>query len=128
MRFGYTIIYVANVEATLSFYSDAFGLKQRFLHESKQYGELDTGKTTLAFSSEKLAKANGISFTKNDTNQTAAGFEIALVTDDVDKSYQKACVKGALAVREPIQKPWEQVVAYVRDINGILIEICSPME
>lgn len=28
---------------------------------------------------------------------------------------------------EPFEKPWGQTVGYVRDINGVLIELCSPM-
>ena len=39
----------------------------------------------------------------------------------------------AVAVRavgyvEPHAKPWGQVVAYVRDLNGFLVELCSAME
>ncbi len=30
-------------------------------------------------------------------------------------------------VVEPNTKPWGQVVAYVRDLDGFLIEICTPM-
>ena len=48
MKLGYTIIYVPNVEASLAFFERAFGLKQKFLHESGTYGELDTGETTLS--------------------------------------------------------------------------------
>lgn len=43
MKFGYTIIYFANVEATVLFYESAFGIKRRFVHESNQYAEMDTG-------------------------------------------------------------------------------------
>ena len=54
MKFGYTIIYVPNVGASLAFFEKAFGFKQRFLHESGTYGELDTGETTLAFAAHTL--------------------------------------------------------------------------
>lgn len=57
MKFGYTIIYVADVAQSLAFFDQAFGLKIRFLHESG-YGELETGATTLAFASHTLGKAN----------------------------------------------------------------------
>lgn len=127
MRFGYTIIYVPNVPAALHFYQEAFGLEQSFLHESEQYGELLTGDTKLAFVSEDLSKSNGIKFVSNHRNRDAAGFEIALVTDDVSKAFNKAIDAGALLIQEPKQKPWGQTVAYVRDLNGVLIEICSPM-
>lgn len=53
MQFGYTIIFVPDVEAVLSFYEQAFLLKKLFIHESLQYGELETGSTKLAFASGK---------------------------------------------------------------------------
>ena len=127
MKFGYTIIYVADVESTMAFYTKAFGLEQQFLHESKQYAELNTGTTKLAFVSNTLAKSNGVDFIKNSLKNTAAGFEIALVSEDVDQSYNHALSNGAIKVKEPTTKPWGQKVAYVRDLNGILVEICSPI-
>ena len=57
----------------------------------------------------------------------AAAFEIGLVTEDVQSDYDKAVAGGAIAVSPPSEKPWGQVVSYVRDINGFLVEICSPM-
>ena len=51
MKFKYAILYVENVEKTLEFYQQAFGFKTAFLHESVDYGELDTGCTTISFSS-----------------------------------------------------------------------------
>ncbi len=127
MYFGYTIIYVPDVEAALSFYELAFDLVRLFLHESKQYGELDTGSTKLAFASESLAKSNDVVFVNNRAVTKAAGFEIAFVTDDVLSAYKKAVAVGAIAVKEPHIKPWGQTISYVRDLNGVLIEICSPI-
>ena len=40
MRFRYTILYVAEVAASLDFYQRAFGLQIKMLHESGDYGEL----------------------------------------------------------------------------------------
>ena len=128
MQFGYMIIYVPDVELALAFYEQAFNLERAFLHKSKQYGELKTGATKLVFVSESLALSNGVDFTKNQSDQPAAGFEIALVTDEVEEAYRHACEQGAFAVTEPTQKPWGQTVAYVRDLNGVLVELCSPMD
>lgn len=33
---------------------------------------------------------------------------------------------GATEAKPPAEKPWDQTVAYVRDLNGFLVEICSP--
>ncbi len=127
MQLGYTILYVADVPATLSFYERAFGLKQRFLHESGLYGEMETGATTLAFAGEAMAAMNGAEIRPNRADAPAAGFELAFVTGDPPAAYAVALAAGAVAVAPPVAKPWGQVVAYVRDLNGCLVEICSPM-
>lgn len=59
MKLKYTILYVESVSATLDFYEKSFGFKTKFLHEAGDYGELDTGETTLSFSSLKLMKDLG---------------------------------------------------------------------
>jgi lactoylglutathione lyase len=128
MRLGYIILYVPDVPVTLAFYERAFGLKRRFLHESNAYGELDTGSTALAFAAESLVELNGVSVRPNRRSDPPAGAEVGLVTDDVAAAYRKAVSAGALAYKEPAEKPWGQTVGYVRDNNGFLVEICSPME
>jgi hypothetical protein len=45
MKFGYTIIYVLDVAASLSCFEAAFGFARRFLHEPGDYGELESGVT-----------------------------------------------------------------------------------
>lgn len=128
MKFGYTILYVEDVEKTLLFYENAFGMVRHFLHESKQYGELDTGETKLAFASGDLARSHGVDFVDNDASKhKAPGFEIAFVSDDIKQSYDRALRHGARSVKGPAMKPWGQEVAYVRDLNGILVELCTPM-
>lgn len=56
-----------------------------------------------------------------------SAFEIGLVTTDVAAAFKKAIAAGAVSVSEPKTKPWGQTVAYVRDLNGFLVEICSPI-
>ena len=58
VRFAYTIAYVRNVHRSVTFYEQAFGLKRRFVDESGQYAEMETGKTTLAFASNELGASN----------------------------------------------------------------------
>ncbi len=127
MKLGYVIVYVADVPATLAFYESCFGLARRYLHDSKMYGELETGGTALAFAAESLIELNGLSARKNRSGDEPAGAEIGLVTSDVGAAYDRAVSAGAEACKEPASKPWGQTVAYVRDLNGFLVEICSPM-
>ncbi len=128
MRLGYLILYVPDVPATLAFYERAFGLSRRFLHESNTYGEMETGSTALAFASESLIELNGVKARRNRPDETPAGAEVGLVTEDVRAAYRKALAAGAIGYAEPIEKPWGQTVGYVRDNNGFLVEICSPMD
>ena len=71
MKFGYTILYVEDVEKTIEFYESAFGLNKLFIHESGDYGELDTGDTKLAFVSYELAESNDVGFSKPQNNETS---------------------------------------------------------
>jgi len=128
MKFGYTIIYVTDVLASLTFFDRAFGLKTRFIHESGGYGELDTGQTTLAFASHTLGSSNlPNGYVAADASILPLGTEIALLTDDVVTAYQHAIQAGATSLKQPIQKPWGQTVAYVRCPDGTLVELCSPI-
>lgn len=128
MKFGYTIVYVPSVTDSLTFYKEAFGFETRFLHDSEQYGELETGATVLAFASHAMGEMNlGGLYQKTDPNSVPLGVELAFVTDNVASAYAKAVAAGASPIKEPIEKPWGQVVAYVRAKDGSLIELCSPI-
>ena len=122
MRFGYTILYVRDVPASVEFYERAFGLERRLLHESGQYAELETGATALAFAAHELAAES----VRDLADREPAGFEVCLVDEDVEAAYARAVEAGAAAVSEPEEKPWGQRTAYVRDPDGTLIEIASP--
>jgi lactoylglutathione lyase len=126
VRFGYTILYVRDVAASVEFYERAFQQARRLLHESGQYAELETGPTTLALAAHELASANLPG--QRDPGDRSAGdrFEVCFVTEDVEGAFARALEAGAEAVSEPQVKPWGQHAAYVRDPDGTLVEIASP--
>ena len=126
MILRYTILYVADVAATLAFYERAFALKRLFLHESGDYGELATGETKLAFSSVALMAQLGK--TPGKPSADAPVFEIAFETDDVSAAFDRAVAAGAKPVQEVRNEPWGQTTSYVSDPNGYLVEICSPVQ
>lgn len=127
MRLGYVIIYVKDIQETVMFYEKAFELKRRFIHESGAYAEMETGSTALAFVDEKFVK-DALPFRLNRSTEDAAGIEISLVTENVEDQFDKAIKAGAVSIVKPTQKPWGQLVSYVKDINGCLVEICSPIQ
>jgi lactoylglutathione lyase len=128
MQFAYTIVYVADVPASLDFYERAFGLQRRFLHESGAYGELDTGSTALAFVDHETARDSiGGDYIAADTSARPLGMEIGFATADVAAAYERALAAGATGLTAPVTKPWGQTVAYVRCPDGSLVELCTPM-
>lgn len=119
VKFGYTILYVDNVEESISFYENAFGFSRKFVSPDNDYGELITGETTLSFASKKLAATNlKDGFIESSLEDKPFAIEIGFITDNVPELLQKATSFGAVIVAEPVEKPWGQIVAYARDLNG----------
>lgn len=125
LKFKYTILYVENVIDTIAFFENAFGFKRAMLHESGDYGELDTGSTTLSFSSIKLMTNIGKNPGRANIKQPT--FEIAFETNDVPSALKKALSAGATLIQDTEDMPWGQTTAYVSDMNGFLIELCTPV-
>ncbi|WP_163398932.1 VOC family protein [Flavobacterium fluviatile] len=126
VKFGYTILYVEDVEKSIAFYETAFGFSRKFITPENDYGELSTGETTISFASKKLASENlSDGFIESSLEDKPFAIELGFITENVGELVQKATSLGAVLVTEPKQKPWGQIVAYIRDLNGFLIEICT---
>jgi uncharacterized glyoxalase superfamily protein PhnB len=129
IQYAYTILYVKDVVQTIEFYNKAFGFKEKFTTPEKDYGEIISGATTIAFANLELAKSNfKESFSVSNLEQKAFGIELAFTTADVKKMLDKAIANGAVQLADVQTKPWGQEVGYIRDLNGFIIEICTPMK
>lgn len=120
MKLGALIVYVEDVGAAVEFYERAFGLERGGVG-TDEYSELKAGsETLLAFAArsfiERQTPGHGL---------PPQGFEVVLVADDVQAAFDRAVREGAEAVLAPEQKPWGQVVSYVRAPDGTLVELCS---
>jgi lactoylglutathione lyase len=129
VKLGYAIFYVSDVTKSIEFYETAFDFKRKFITPENDYGELLTGETTISFVSKELANSNlKNGFTESSLINKPFGIELALLTDNVQVIIEKAVELGAVITEEPIQKPWGQTVGYIRDIDGFLLEVCTPMK
>lgn len=129
MKYAYTILYVENVAETIAFYEKAFGFSRKLLTPENDYGELISGETTIAFASIELGNANfKRGFEKISNSKKPFGVELAFTTDDIEKDFQNAINSGATEFEPLTEKPWGQKVGYLRDNNGFLIEVCTPMK
>ena len=128
MKLGYTIIYVPDVAASLAFFETAFGFTRGFVYETGTYGELNTGETTLAFAAHELGHTNFPGgHVEAHSSAQPLGFELALVTDNVQAAHDKAIAAGATEIAPPTRKPWNQTVSYLRCPDGTLVELCTPI-
>lgn len=129
MKYAYTILYVENVSETIEFYEKAFGFSRKFITPENDYGELLTGETTIAFASTELAKSNLKSGFEKATNfGKPFGIELAFTTENIEIDFQNAINSGATEFEPLTEKPWGQKVGYLRDNNGFLIELCTPIK
>lgn len=128
LQFAYTVIYVKDVIKTIEFYEKAFGFKRTFVADTAEFGQLDTGGTALSFASiDLIEKELPGGFIAGDAQKQPLGVEVAFATPDVDQAFKTALAAGAVEVTPPAAKPWGQTVGYMRDINGFLVELCTPM-
>jgi uncharacterized glyoxalase superfamily protein PhnB len=89
---------------------------------------MDTGSTVLGFASFALAKQNlKKEFRAINAKEPIVGCEISFLTTDLKKSLNIALKAGAELIAPAEDKPWGQTIAYLRDFNGILIELGTEM-
>jgi catechol 2,3-dioxygenase-like lactoylglutathione lyase family enzyme len=124
-KLGFVLLYTPSVPAKIAFYEKAFGAERKYIAENEAYGEL-AGAIPLSFVNEDFARGNGTNFVPARAADRPPAVEIGFVFDDVEAAYRRAVAAGATPVSPPAQKPWGQTVAYVRDDDGILVEICTP--
>ncbi len=129
MKYADTILYVENVVETVGFYKKAFGFNQKFVTPENDYGELISGETTIAFASLELGNSNFKNgFEKITTSGKPFGAELTFTTENIETDFQNAINSGATELEPLTEKPWGQKVGYLRDNNGFLIEICTPIK
>jgi uncharacterized glyoxalase superfamily protein PhnB len=109
-KLGFVLLYTKDVPAKLAFYARAFGTEKAFLSPTATYGQI-AGDVPIGFAA---------------VPEPPAKVEVGFIVDDVDAAYRRALEAGCAAHAAPEDKPWGQRVAYVKDDDGVLVEICTP--
>jgi lactoylglutathione lyase len=127
LQFRYTGFFVNDVPATVAFYDEAFGFRLRYMHPSSGYAELETGDTLLCFVSDAFVQGanllGGMIYVPNKANADPAAAQVAFVTDNMEADWARALAAGASIVKPPEAKPWGQTAGYLRDCNGVIVEL-----
>lgn len=122
------MVWVPDVRATTEFWAKAFDVPARWVRDEGDYAQLETGATTLQFADEGAAPGSGVEIAPNRIERPAPGIQVSLAVEDVPAAFERAVGAGARPVAEPVTKPWGQAVAYVRDLDGLLVELSSAMD
>jgi lactoylglutathione lyase len=121
---------VSDVRSSVEFYGQAFGLGLHYMHPSGGYAELDSGAAVLAFLSEafveKVDLLGGVPIALNRPSAPASSAHIALWSTEIEEDWRRAIAAGATVVKALEAKPWGQIAGYVRDRDGIIVELCTP--
>lgn len=121
----YVILYVEDFDKTMHFYKGILGLTIKMQQGS--YVEFDTGATTLSINTRESVREE-IGLVVVDSPTASQTFEIGFVVVDVAATIEMLRDQDVVIVKEPVTKPWGQIVAYVADPDGHYIEICSDIE
>ena len=127
MRLARVIRHVPDVTASADFYARAFGLVQR-IALGEDYVAMETGDTVLGFAREGfIARETGLAFAPSRADGPPGTQEIAFEVEDVRAAHAHALSEGATELVAPIDKPWGQTMSYLRDPDGGLVQLCSPL-
>lgn len=123
---GGVILYVPDVEKSVAFYEAAFGCEVAMRAPGGTYVQL-SGPVPLSLCDEADAQTSlPVPFRPSRATEAPSACELMLIFADVPAAYARAVKAGAVGVVAPQTKPWGQVVSYVRDLNGVLVELCAP--
>ena len=116
--------HVPDARASADFYARAFGLTEK-LALGEDYIAMETGETVLGFAQEGFfARETGLELAPPHRD---GGQEVAFEVIDVAAAHAHALAQGASEVLAPMDKPWGQRLSYLRDPDGGLVQLCSPI-
>jgi lactoylglutathione lyase len=120
-----TVLHVDDVQRSVVFYEQALGLRRAFVDEHHLYAEMETGSTKLALTQRAFAAEQACDTAAGGLDVPPPATELAFTVDDVQRALDATLAAGAVLVRSPATKYWGQTVAYVRDPDGYLVQICT---
>jgi lactoylglutathione lyase len=122
-KLGFVIMYTRDVAKKVAFYDRAFGMQKGRIADKEVYGEMLGGDVKLQFVQEEFARRYVPDFLPNRLERPAAGVEIGFLFDDVAAAYHHAIDAGCTSVAAPEKRPWGPTIAFVRDDEGVLVEM-----
>lgn len=124
---AFPMLYVTDVPATVAFYERGLGAVLDHAHEDGSYAEIRLGSVMVGLADAADARQHlPVPFLPNAPDEEPAAFELYVEVDDADEASERATNASAILLGPPVDKPWGRRVAYLRDPNGVVVELSSP--
>lgn len=116
---SHTILFVADLDASVAFYRDVLGLTHRFTDAG--FAEFDTGETRLALYERRHAAW----LLNDDVAAGARAGEIVFIVAEVDDEHRRLQALGVPVLTEPTDRPWGHRTLHVSDPDGFAVELAQ---
>ena len=123
-QLGYVILWCENLEVAVRFYTNTLGFAEKM--RQGDYVELDTGPTTLSLVARRFVR-DELHLEVPPLGPENAEIAVVVAREVVTATFDRAVAAGATSIQPPHEQPWGQLVSYLRDPDGHLLEICSPV-
>lgn len=124
-----TIFYVDDMAATKAFYKRVFDMEPSFESPAGRFMIMKTQpEGAIAFGLRPFVETHmvGQKTVAATPQTTPLAVEICFTTDNLEALFKKVVSAGASPVVEPKRLPWGDWCAYVKDNNGLFIELTQP--
>ncbi len=118
-RLGYVILFVRDLDASITFYRDVLGVPLRFTEHG--YAEFDTKGARLAL--YERARLSGL-IRRRPTDGGPTG-EVVFMVDDVDAEAERLRTAGVEVLAGPVDHPWGHRTVHVADPDGHVVEFAQ---
>lgn len=118
-RIGYVILYVDDLDASVSFYRDVVGLPFKFAEHG--YAEFSTEGTRFGlFERTRLPDLIG-----SEARPGGPCGEVLFLVDDVDVEARRLAAAGVRALCGPVDRPWGHRTLHIADPDGHIVEFAQ---
>ena len=116
----YVILYVGDLDASISFYRDVIGLPVKFSEHG--YAEFASGGTRFGlYERAKLRELIG----REPDGSGGPGGEIVFLVEDVDRWAEDLAERGVSVLSGPVDRPWGHRTLHVADPDGWVVELAT---
>jgi lactoylglutathione lyase len=121
-RIDYVILYVRDLDRSISFYRDVIGLPFKFSESG--YAEFATEGTKFSlFERARLPQLIG-----REPTEGEATMEVAFLVHDVDLEAERLSRAGVALLSGPVDRPWGQRTVHLLDPDGHVVELAQELQ